>query len=201
MNKINSHTLYISPKMSLVRFDPINYLQIIKKVETLPIMLGCMATPTLHLIGIGTGLDAVDYYGEVHLSYWNSVMHTVGMPFTSYGFVLAIPSLFNLHNDTGNYVQKCVFIVYFIHYLTFDPAIAILFFFFYSFPLYFAMQTYREYPNKRELLTYGLKTSFYALFFQEVIGHTVGGDDQSRIEAIPNAITYAMHYSVSHLIR
>ena len=55
--------------------------------------------------------------------------------------------------------------------------------------------------NKRSLIKHGLSTSFYALFFQEIIGHTIGGDDQSRLEAIPNAIVYAMHYSVSHLIR
>mgnify|MGYP005658032695 FL=1 len=63
------------------------------------------------------------------------------------------------------------------------------------------MMTYQESENKRELVNYGLKVSTLALFFQEIIGHTVGGDDQSRIEAIPNAIVYAMHYSLSHLIR
>ena len=187
--------------MSLVRFDPNHYLSVIRNVETAPIILGTLVTPTLHYFGMGTGLDAVEYYGEVHMSRWNSIMHTMGMPFTSYGFVLAIPSLFNLENEQGVYVQKCVFILYFIHYLTFDPLMAMLYFFFYSFPLYFAMMTYTRYPNKKELLTYGLKTSFYALFFQEVIGHTIGGDDQSRLEAIPNAIAYAMHYSVSHLVR
>ena len=187
--------------MSIVRFYPENYFTMINSVETLPIIIGSFATPALNYIGIGTGLDAVNYYGEVHLSYWNSVMHTMGMPFTSYGIVLALPALFNLDNDSANYLQKCVFIVYFIHYLTFDPSIALLYFLFYSFPLYYAMMVYRDTPDKKSLLIHGLKTSFYALTFQEVIGHTIGGDDQSRIEAIPNAITYAMHYSVSHLIR
>ena len=56
--------------------------------------------------------------------------------------------------------------------------------------------TYKENENKRELLLKGLKTSFYALFFQEVIGHTLGGDEQSRFEAVPNAIIYAMHYVI-----
>ena len=98
--------------MSLVRFYPENYFTIIKSVETLPIVIGSFATPALNYIGIGTGLDAVEYYGEVHLSYWNSVMHTMGMPFTSYGIVLALPALFNLDNDSANYLQKCVFIVY-----------------------------------------------------------------------------------------
>ena len=82
--------------MSLVRFDPNHYLSVIRNVETVPIILGTLVTPTLHYFGMGTGLDAVEYYGEVHMSRWNSIMHTMGMPFTSYGFVLAIPSLFNL---------------------------------------------------------------------------------------------------------
>ena len=187
--------------MSLVRFNTPEYLTIVKNIDIIPVVFGIVTTPTLNYIGIGTGLDAVEYYGEVHLSYWNSVMHTIGMPFTAYGFVLAIPSLFNLENEMAIYIQKCVFIIYFIHYLTFDPMIALIYFFLYSFPLYFAMITYKENENKRELLLKGLKTSFYALFFQEVIGHTLGGDEQSRIEAVPNAIIYAMHYSVSHLIR
>ena len=187
--------------MSLTKFNPNNYLDIVKNVDTFQIMIGTLATPTLHFIGIGTGLNTVEYYGEVHTSYWNSLMHTTGMPFTAYGFVLAIPAFFELDNNDAIYLQKCIFILYFIHYLTFDPAIAMLFFFFYSFPLYFAMMTYQKSENKRELVNYGLKVSALALFFQEIIGHTVGGDDQSRIEAVPNAIVYAMHYSLSHLIR
>ena len=151
--------------MSLVRFDTNQYLSMIKNVETVPIVLGTLVTPTLHYIGMGTGMNAVEYYGEVHLSYWNSVMHTMGMPFTAYGFVLAIPSLFNLNTEQGIYVQKCVFILYFIHYLTFDPIIAILYFFFYSFPLYFAMNTYREYPDKKELFNLWSKNIFLRFIF------------------------------------
>jgi len=188
--------------MSIEKFGyiPNNYLYIIKGLDTIPIVLGIFVGPTLNYIGMGTGLDAVNYYGEVHLSKWNSLMHTVGMPFTTYGFAVSFPALFNLPNNQAKYVQKCLLTLYFIHYLTFDPLIAIVMFFFYSFPLYFAMQTYVWTDNKKELITYGLKTSFYALFFQEVIGHTIGGDDQSRLEAIPNAIAYAMHYSVSHIM-
>jgi hypothetical protein len=187
--------------MSIVQFIPQNYLYIVRNLETTPIIVGVLAGPTLNAIGINTGLDAVDYYGEVHLSKWNSIIHTVGMPFTTYGFAVAAPALFNLKNEQGKYLQKCLLIVYFIHYLTFDPILAVFMFFFYSFPLYFAMQTYVWTENKKELVSYGLKTAAGALFFQEVIGHTIGGDDQSRLEAIPNAIVYAMHYSISHIIR
>jgi hypothetical protein len=38
-----------------------------------------------------------------------------------------------------------------------------------------------------------------ALTLQEVLGHWLSGDPQSRVEAIPNAILYAMYYSVSHI--
>ena len=186
--------------MSIVQFIPENYMYIIKNIETTPIILGVLAGPTLNTIGIGTGSEAVEYYGEVHLSKWNSVIHTVGMPFTTYGFAVAAPALFNLPNRQAIYLQKCLLIIYFIHYLTFDPILAVFVFLFYSFPLYFAMQTYTWSENKKELVSYGLKTAAGALFFQEVIGHTIGGDEQSRLEAVPNAIVYAMHYSVSHIL-
>ena len=62
------------------------------------------------------------------------------------------------------------------------------------------MQTYVWTENKRVSKLW-IKNSGWRIIFQEVIGHTIGGDDQSRLEAIPNAIVYAMHYSISHIIR
>ena len=53
--------------MSIVQFIPQNYLYIVRNLETTPIIVGVLAGPTLNAIGINTGLDAVDYYGEVHL--------------------------------------------------------------------------------------------------------------------------------------
>ena len=47
---------------------------------------------------------------------------------------------------------------------------------------------------------YGFSISFIALVFQEIAGHYYGGDDPSRLEAIPNAIIYAMYFSFSHMI-
>ena len=49
------------------------------------------------------------------------------------------------------------------------------------------------------ILKTGLIVSSSALIFQELIGHWVGGDIPSRVEAIPNAILYAKYFSLHHL--
>ena len=38
--------------MSLVRFDPNHYLSVIRNVETAPIILGTLVTPTLNYFGM-----------------------------------------------------------------------------------------------------------------------------------------------------
>ena len=72
--------------------------------------------------------------------------------------------------------------------------------FYYMFPLYFAIRHSEYNYDNTFLFRKGLKIMTIALIFQEIFGHYLGGDPPSRMEAIPNAILYAMYYSVSHLL-
>ena len=73
---------------------------------------------------------------------------------------------------------KCIFILYFIHYLTFDPAIAMLFFF--SIRSFIFCNDDLSKIRKQEELLLWIRVYTLALFFQEIIGHTVGGDDKAE---------------------
>ena len=46
---------------------------------------------------------------------------------------------------------------------------------------------------------YGFIISFVSLVFQEIFGHWIGNDIWSRAEAVPNAIIYAVFYSIYHI--
>ena len=55
--------------------------------------------PIMNLCNFTNGEAGLDYYGEVHLSSWNSWVHTIGMPFTFYGISCWVPPLFNYSNN------------------------------------------------------------------------------------------------------
>ena len=55
--------------------------------------------------------------------------------------------------------------------------------------------------NNNVKLVRGIFITCIALLFQEAVGHYYGGDKQSRIEAIPNAILYAKYFSLNHLLK
>ena len=61
------------------------------------------------------------------------------------------------------------------------------------------INTCRNSPNIY-LLGKGLMISTTALTIQEVFGHYLGGDIPSRVEAIPNAILYAIYFSTGHIL-
>ena len=59
---------------------------------------------------------------------------------------------------------------------------------------------YKRYSfNRIVTIAYGISVAVIALTIQEVMGHWIGGDDPSRLEAIPNAIWHAGYYSVYHI--
>ena len=171
-----------------------------------------------------TGIDGVNYYGEAHLTSWNSWMHTIGMPFTIYGMVQWIPALFRLNPYLAHKLMMAMYFTYGGHYLRINLLIAISYFFFYYFPVTQGLCDYsltysgnidslkkksddistktlvkREKETYNQLLIQGLVISTAALVFQEVAGHWYGGDIPSRWEAIPNAIVYAKYFSLHHL--
>ena len=63
----------------------------------------------------------------------------------------------------------------------------------------FAMEHTMNSKSILKTTLYGLGVATLALTIQEVFGHWIGGDNLSRFEGVPNAILYAMYYSVHHL--
>ena len=144
------------------------------------------------------GIPGVNYYAEAHLTLWNSYVHTVFMTFTTYGMLLWIPRIFTSNYNDGIKIQQFFYTAYMTHYIIINPFIGTLVSLLYYYPLFYAKYDYNikiMYP-----FTHGLFVSVIALAIQEVFGHWLSGDPPSRIEAVPNAILYAMYYSVSHLL-
>jgi len=144
------------------------------------------------------GQEGVDYYAEVHTTFLNSMIHTIYMPFTIYGILLFIPPVFRLDHDNAKKLQYVLYIMYMTHYILIDSTIGLYIALYYSIPLYFARLTYNK--IKCNYFINGLAIATCALLVQEVHGHWYSGDPLSRFEGIPNAIIYAMYYSVSHII-
>jgi uncharacterized membrane protein YGL010W len=148
--------------------------------------------------------DGVKYYAEVHTSFWNSLIHTMFMPVTMVGMYLWIPAIFNLNNIDALQLKENIMIFYIGLYskISFVNTIVIMNIYFYPFiystELYKSLYNYNN--NAKYCFIYGFSISLFSLSFQEIIGHYIGGDAPSRIEAIPNAILYAKYYSVSHLL-
>ena len=83
------------------------------------------------------------------------------------------------------------------HYLSIDFIIGLGCVIYYYPVVRLANIAYRE--EIKHPFIRGIIISFISLGIQEVFGHYLSGDPPSRGEAIPNAIMYAMYYSVSHL--
>ena len=188
------------------------------------IITGIILPNYLYYNGFYIGESGVDYYAEVHTTKLNSVIHTIGMPFTIYGMLLWIPVVFNLNCRSYIAIQRFLYISYMTHYVLIDWCIGLNTAVIYYIPVYYSNKLYlsefneeanesdqisidKKYKISKQknhnsiriyLFTYGFLVSFYVLLFQEVIGHWLSGDPPSRLEAIPNAILYAMYFSVSH---
>lgn len=152
----------------------------------------------LNILQGKNGQDGVLYYGEVHLTYWNSMIHTIFMPITIYGILLWLPAIFGLSKHHSYKLQWAVYVCWISHYKTIDEYIALMTAFYYMTPLLYSMFIYR----KNTILN-NIKIGFFimtiALLIQEYVGHYYGGDEWSRPEGVLNAICYAPYYSVSHM--
>lgn len=158
-------------------------------------MIGFLAQWWLPFIGVLCGEDGVSYYGEVHLSALNSNIHTLCMPITSYGIILALPALFNCSIEKGRELQRFIFWFYFGHYMTMDVYIALLYFSVYIISLY---KAYYRYEPTVAVFLRGISIAILTLSIQEYFGHYIGGDKPSRIEGVPNAILYANYYAIQN---
>ena len=163
----------------------------------LGIITGIAIPYLLNSYGMLIGYEGVQYYAEVHTTFLNSIIHTMFMPFTTYGILLWAPRVITYDYNLGIKIQHFLYSAYMTHYLLINPFIGALTSILYYYPLFYAKLDYKNkvmYP-----FTSGLFISTIALAIQEVFGHWLSGDPPSRIEAVPNAILYAMYYSVSHL--
>ena len=186
------------------------------KAPAMGAVMGAILPSILSYSGVYIGERGVKYYAEVHTKPLNSYCHTIGMPFTIYGMLLWIPMIFNRSYKDYIKIQQFLYFFYMTHYILIDYTIGGTVAAVYAVPVYYAnLQTKKifksiTYENPQHKSTHdyfrltffvkGLMISTAALLFQEGFGHWLSGDPASRLEGIPNAILYAMYYSVSHLL-
>ena len=147
------------------------------------------------LTGMLVGEAAVEYYAEVHQMPLNKYIHTLFMPAATSGALLLIPAVFKMDKYDANLCQTSLYLMYMSHYTSMNLWIGLRIAFVYYFALRYAKMYYIHYESARKK---GLPIVLGALFIQEIIGHYLSGDPASRLEGIPNAILYAVHFSVSH---
>ena len=150
------------------------------------------------LIGMYSLDDGVNYYGEIHKSSLNKIIHGLFMPLTVYGILLWFPALLNLNILDASILRGCVYYFYLGLYLKINIFNALVYSIIYYLPLKFANIDYR---NSYYTLINGLVISFYSLFIQEIVGHYLGGDEPSRIEGIINAVLYAPYFGLKELVQ
>jgi len=161
------------------------------------ISLGLLMTPILNFFNFKTGEDGLNYYGQVHRSLLNCIIHTIGMPFTIHGIYSWAPAVFALEADSAILMQTFFYLLFSTHYITVHFWSGVLCAIIYGIAVVLAARKYLK-TNGKGMLKYGLVVSFVALVLQEVIGHTISSDGNSRLEAVPNAILYAQHFSMYH---
>jgi hypothetical protein len=182
--------------------------------------LGVIVAPTcLRYLGFLTGQDGVDYYAEIHTSQLNCIIHTIGMPFVAYGSLLIVPALTRAGPRRYAIIQRCIYVAYMGHYMTINAHIGLLTAAVYAVPTRMAVIKTKDifegmcskdriepmhvikYDFARlNCVCYGLLIMASALTLQESLGHTLGGDVQSRPEGVLNALMYAIYFSISHLL-
>jgi uncharacterized membrane protein YGL010W len=161
--------------------------------------LGSLIMPIGKSCGLLVGKRGVNYYGEMHLSPLNRYIHTVGMPFTIYGITQWLPLLFKLNPRESKRFLINLYILYLSHYFTMDWKIGIMYAVTYTPIVAYSILKHYNIYNENKFKS-GALITVAALIFQEIVGHYFGGDGQSRIEGVPNAILYAKYFSLYHII-
>lgn len=166
------------------------------------IVCGLLISHMLSYTGILLWQSGVDYYAEAHLSFLNSLIHTICMPFTYFGFNLSIPALLHI-KDSWN-IQLLFFTMYMTHYFMFDQLTALLSTLYYYQSIKLAYKLYmKKITSYLGYILLGFSISTTSLIIQEYYGHYIGGDMPSRLDfySIFNAILYAKFYAVHHLVQ
>jgi len=153
----------------------------------------------LQIFFVYLGIDnqkEIEYYGEAHLSSYNSYIHTICMPGTILGILLWVPVIFSSTKKEAIEFHNMVFYTYIGLYCY----ISFLYSFF-VYVLYYPSLYYANilYSNTLMKGFQGFLCMFFCLGVQEYIGHYLQGDIPSRPEGVPNAILYAPYYSVYHI--
>lgn len=166
------------------------------------LLIGLFLHIILDLFNIPSLQKGVDFYAEVHQSFWNALIHTFFMLGTMFGMFLWVPALLNCDPNTAKKYRNFTCLIYIGHYIQIS-----LFTSFFVCAWYYKVYKYSEnvyasnYKTKKSNFVYGLLFSIISLFIQETLGHYIGGDPASRLTFWPilNAVLYAPYFSVDHL--
>jgi uncharacterized membrane protein YGL010W len=140
--------------------------------------------------------DGVLYYAEVHTKPVNAIVHTLFMPVTVFGFYILLPSMFGLSSPDAVVMRECIMSTYYGLYAKISIKTTIDSMFIYGVVMCLADVVYGYVSLKK---TVGFSIAAASLLTQEVAGHYMSGDKPSRVEAIPNAILYAIFFSVEKI--
>ena len=169
-------------------------------LEIVSCIFGFFLSPLLSIIGILSEKEGIEYYGEIHQSFENKIIHFIFMIPTSFSVLLIIPSVFNISIINNTKVLKSIYIIYITHYITIDIISGIIMSIIYQTPFILANNIY-SIENRFTCLKNGIIILLSSLFIQEFFGHFLFEQKQSRLEGIFNAILYAPFYSVYEFSR
>lgn len=176
-------------------------------------LLGVLSNDVLSKYII-TGEKGIQYYAQAHLSDLNIYVHILCMPFTIYGILFCISSFFYLNEIYSKKISYLLYFIYGGHYFKINIYGAISFYIMY-YPVIYYFNYYYKYdliildtlkkkniiffPSVFYLFKKGFIISFISLLTQEIIGHYMGGDIDTRPNGVLNTILYAMYFSSSKL--
>lgn len=137
-------------------------------------------------------------YAEIHNNDANIIMHVLGMPFVMYGCFRGIPSLFYMNKEQMIFFARSIMSTYILYYSFINWKYGFISYIL-GMPIYtLSIKHYK--PNNGNTLRCIL-IIFTALYFQEVCGHTLFENVNSRMEIkyISNAILYAPLFCNYHI--
>lgn len=173
----------------------------ISQVYYLGFVFGILTTPIFNLLGVYNGIEAVQYYAEVHTTLLNQIIHTLFMPLTYYGLLIGVPGIVYQNKNDVFLLQRFFYTYFITYYLTLDISVGLIISIYYLPSQILAENYYTRYSfNRIVTVLYGLLVATISLIIQEVFGHWLSGDQPSRLEAIPNAIWHAGYYSIYHIL-
>lgn len=195
MRHINS-TSYLNTNMYR------KHVMNIMRPETFAILFGYYFHIVQNIVNMVNRDEGVNYYAEAHTTSWNSIIHTVFMPFTMLGMFIWIPAIFMVKNPRELKLRViCFYAGLYLRINAFVTLVVILWYYvsYRQSEIIYNVLILNNYSYRR-IAAIGITISFIALFIQEILGHLLSGDMPSRLEGVPNAVLYAPYYSVCHLL-